>query len=186
MSYFFNRIFYSFFCFEQKFAYLFYKALHPLSVRFSKFLFHWNPFNKCKKTFNTYDEYVKEAKKGINFFIYNLDSGCCINNAIRSFIFGIFANSFFIFVYIRYYIKHHYCLEISFLNFTTTMIAAGIFSIAITHFMVLRKDKFKLYFERFENEEREIKKNKIWHVVSFIYFITSCVLFIRWLLYWFD
>lgn len=172
MNYLSNRLLYSLFCLER----IIYKSIHyflkkPMLI-FCKLFFRWDPFNHLHNGYESEEDFFKKTYRMLDTFANDIDWGDHITDAIAVHGAGI---SIYI-VLLLIYIKHlalgegHYLVDHN-MDLNIIFLISAIVGLLIAHITTTRKDKYKEYFERFEADEREQRRNKMWLCIAALYYM---------------
>lgn len=173
MTYFFNRILYSLFCIMRGFDSVLTKCAWPLIKKMYSFMYKWDPFNVIQKHHGSYEQYVKHMTGTIEYVLNDPESGDNIDWSFGALVAGAVSYAFLLFAYAKHFVMLNYHIKVEVLNhLDIALISAGVVGYFIT---TMRNNKYMEYFERFKNDPKEMKKNKKWHCIAFIYYIGTLV-----------
>lgn len=153
MIIFINRILYSYYCFERWSFRLMDRIFRPLIIPICRLMYTWNPFGIIRKRNKNLDDYIKNVFFASNEVSYNLDYGTCILRGETSLFFSFLPYLMFIAALAKYLMHDFFSKE----SFNTFVIVASCISLLINYLAVLRNDKFKLYFKKFDKEKKPFK-----------------------------
>ncbi len=167
MAYFFNRILFSMFCWENLVDELAGIALKPLKYILPRIVYKLNLFGSIKKHYTSFEEFVNEKEHLYKDLTYNLDYGSSSYQSKGALVVSMMPY-FMLLIATNKYLG---ILPMPYIPFNLWLIIAGVLSSFVVHYFCLKNDKYKTYFKKFKNN----KNNTKWHFVCLLYIIGACV-----------
>lgn len=177
MSYFFNRIFFSYYCMEYYSYKLLFPIFLPVYYLFGKIIYERNPFNFIdKKKCRNFNVFMVNKRHTLDVVLSDLDFGASITRSKASYVFTFVPYMMLFAALLKYAtgwtMPNGYFEVALLLSFCVSYFVCYIFS--------FRDDVYKVYFQKCSKK----KSMKKWIIVAMLLFLGAIASVILSIIYW--